>query len=82
MKLSKRELELWVDQEHGPASFVFSNALGPGDFPDGTPDTVVQALGRLWGQATADLKVFTDWLYAQETPAPGGQPGAPAELGQ
>jgi hypothetical protein len=47
--VNKRELELWVDQEHGPATFVFNNALAPDEFPDGTPDTVIQALARLWG---------------------------------
>lgn len=53
--MNKRELEPWVDQEHGPATFVFNNALAPDEFPDGTPDTVIQALARLWGPATADL---------------------------
>lgn len=75
--MDKRELQAWVDQEGGPASFVFSNALGPGDFPDGTPDTVVQALERLWGQATADLKLFTGWLHTEQGPAPGDQTGPP-----
>jgi hypothetical protein len=31
--VNKRELELWVDQEHGPATFVFNDALAPTSSP-------------------------------------------------
>jgi hypothetical protein len=77
--VNKKDLRQWVDQEHGPETWVFSNRLAPEDFPDGTPAAVREALDRLWGQAAADLRVFTDWLNADESTAgegdgPAGDP--------
>jgi hypothetical protein len=61
---SKGDLEEKADWEGGPAEFIFGYGLKPGELPDGTPETVRQAVTRLADQAAADLETFRAWLYA------------------